>query len=353
MARQPGSVTLRLTPWSIVRAVGMLGLTIAALALVAASARVLGWILAAAIVAGLLHPMRAALARRIHRGLALAVVAVATLTLAAGVVWAVVDDITEQIDDLQRALPRAARQLERSERFGEIATEARLADRAESFANGLPERLRGGDVQDALRSAATRGVAFLATAVLTVFFLLHGPRLVRAALDQLPDHRRSDAERVAAAVYRRSWHYVAGTIAMAAMAGILAYGMAWVTDVPGKAPLALFVALLDVLPLIGVVLGTAPLILLVATNATWQATVAVGLVLVGWQVFEALYLQRRIEERSLHLGAFVTFGVAMVGLELYGIGGMLVGLVVAVLVAATADEVFGHGPRSSSVASGG
>jgi predicted PurR-regulated permease PerM len=333
----------------------MLGLTIGLLALVAASARVIGWVLAAAILAGLLHPVRAALARRIHRGLALAVVVIVSLGVAAALVWAVVDDVAEQVDELQRALPRAARQLERSETFGETAQELRLSERASSFVAQLPERLRGGEVQDAIRSAATRSIAFLATAVLTVFFLLHGPRLLAAGVRQLPAHRQEEVDRVGRAVYRRSWHYVAGTLAMSVMAGLIAYGCAWVLEVPGPAPLALFVAMLDVLPLIGIVLGAVPLILLAATNATWQGTVAIGVILVTWQVIEGVYLQRRVEEHSLHLGVFLTFAVAMVGLELYGIGGALVGLVLTVVAAATADEVLGHGPHASStrVGSGG
>ena len=74
---------------------------------------------------------------------------------------------------------------------------------------------------------------------------------------------------------------------------------------------------------------------------------SVALVMVGWQVFEALVLQRRVEERSLHIGPFVTVAVAMVGIELYGIGGALVSVIGVVFLAAVLDEVWGHGPHSS------
>jgi hypothetical protein len=57
----------------------------------------------------------------------------------------------------------------------------------------------------------------------------------------------------------------------------------------------------------------------------------------------------------VHVGPFLTVAVAMIGLEVYGIGGALVLLVVVVLVAAILDEVAGDGPQSSSasVTSGG
>jgi predicted PurR-regulated permease PerM len=355
MAPTPRSALLRLTPGSVVRAVVMLGLTLVLIGVVTASARVIGWLLVAATLAALLHPVVIVLARRIPRGVALAVVVLVTLGITVGIAYAVVDDLSRQLHELQRAVPRAARELERSKRFGKGAREIHLAERAKAFVDELPERLRGGDVQSALRSAATRGVAFLATGVLTIFFLIHGPRLLEAAVRQLPQGRRADARRVGMSVYRRWWHYVTGTLVMAAMAGLVAYACASAIDTPGKAPLALWMALLSAIPVVGVVLGAVPLILLAATTASWQGSVGVTAVLLGWQVFEALVLQRRVEERSVHVGPFITVAVAMIGLEVYGIGGALVLLVVVVLVAAILDEVAGDGPQSSSasVTSGG
>ncbi|MCU1378950.1 MAG: hypothetical protein JWN29_1933 [Acidimicrobiales bacterium] len=326
----------------------MLGLTFAFLGLVSASARVIGWLLVAAALAALLHPVVGVLARRMPRGVALAIVVLAALGLTVAIAYAVVDDIVSQLGDLQRAVPSAARELERSHRFGEAAREMHLAERAKAFVDELPERLRGGDVQSAIRSAATRGVAFLATGVLTIFFLIHGPRLLAAAVRQLPAGRRDDVRRIGMAVYRRWWLYITGTLTMATMAGLVAYGCASAIDAPGKAPLALWMALLSAIPVVGVVLGALPLILLAATTASWQGSVGVTVVLLGWQVFEAVVLQRRVEESSLHIGPFVTLAVAMIGLEMYGIGGALVALVATVLAAAILDEVAGHGPQSSS-----
>ena len=340
--------TLRLSPSSVIRAVVMLGLTVAALALVASSTRVIGWIAAAAVLAGLLEPLVEVLSRKVPRGLALAAVVLGSLGLAAGIGYAVVDDVAQQVDELEEALPDAARELEQSDRFGEVAREIELGDRAETFVRELPERLRGGEVDEALRAAATRGVAFLATAVLTIFFLIHGERLVRSAIRQLPAARQAAATRIALSTYRRTWRYISGSLLMAAMSGLIAYGCAVIADLPGKAPLALWIALWDLVPLLGIVLGALPMILLTATTSTWQATVAIAVLLLTWQAVEALRLQRRVEERSLHIGPFVTIAVGMVGLELYGIGGALVALVVTVLVAAVLDETFGHGPHSSA-----
>lgn len=333
---------------SIVLAVAMLAVTIAALAMLSASTRVIGWIVTAATLASLLHPIVAALGRRMPRGLALAVVVLGILALAGGVAWRVVDDIGDQLEELQTALPEAAAEIEQSDRFGEAAREAELAERVETFVDELPERLRGGDAASALRSAATRGVAFLATAVLTIFFLIHGGRLLTSGANQLREDRRDRAKQVAAAAYPRAWRYIVGSIGMALIAGLLTYGCAQVLDLPGAAPLALWMALVDVVPVLGVVLGALPLVLLTAVTSPWWQTTLVALLLFGFQVLETTTLQKRVERRSIHLGPFVTIAVAMVGLELYGIGGALIALVAVVAVLAAADEIV----ESAEVGSG-
>jgi predicted PurR-regulated permease PerM len=341
MAVPQRNVTLRLRPASIALAVVLLGLAIGGLALLAASTRVIGWILTAATLAGLLHPVVERLRWYLPRALALATVVFVSLGVVAGIGYAVVDELNAQLHELEEAVPRAAREVEESERFGEAATEIHLAERAEAFVDELPSRLRGGEVQDAIRSAATRGVAFLATGVLTIFFLIHGPRLLMAASKQVGGVRSRRVRRVGFEAYRRSWRYIAGSLGMAGIAGLLSYACASAIDVPGAAPLGVWMALLDFVPVLGVVLGALPLVLLAAATTPWWQTALVGAVLVGGQLVEVLYLQKRVERASLHIGPFVTIAVAMVGLELYGIGGALVALVATVVLAATLDEVVG------------
>jgi predicted PurR-regulated permease PerM len=67
-------------------------------------------------------------------------------------------------------------------------------------------------------------------------------------------------------------------------------------------------------------------------------------VFLAWQLVEATVLQRRLERRSLHVGPFVTVALAMIGLELYGIGGALAAAALAVVAAALADELLPTDP---------
>ena len=338
MAAAPAE-RLRFTPRSLVVAVAMLGLTLALLRLAAASGRVIGWVVAAAAVAGLLHPLVQALSTRLPHGVAVALVAVGTLACVAAVVYGLVDNVVEETRALQRSAPEAAEEIERSGRFSGLAREFRLAERTGRFVKAVPERLRGGTPAEALRAAATRGVAFLATGVLTLFFLLHGPRLARAAADQVHDPaRRHRLERVAVAAYHRAFRYALGTVLMAVAAGVVAYLAASTADLPGPVPLALWVALWDVVPVVGAAVGATPVVALAAVTASPGWAIALAVVFVAYQVLEDLVFQPRVERTSIKVGPFLTAAGGLLGLEVYGVGGALLAVLAVTLAAAAVDE---------------
>jgi predicted PurR-regulated permease PerM len=278
------------------------------------------------------------LARRIPRGLAVAVVAIGALATVGAVSYGAVDDVVEQTANLEEAAPRLAQEIEEDSRFSAAASEFDLSERTEAFVRGVPERLRGGTPAEAIRSAATRGLSFLAVFVLTLFFLLHGPNLAAAAGRQIhDDQRRAQFEHVAGAVYHRAFGYARGTLVVAALAGVVAYALARIADVPGPAPLALWVVLWDAVPLVGAVIGALPIIVLAGVIEP-VAGVLLLVAFVAYQVAEYLFLQRRLERRTLRLGPFLTAAAGFAGLELYGLTGALLAILAAAMVVVALDE---------------
>ena len=340
MASPAATERLRITPRSLVVAVGLLGLTLALLAVMAASRRVLGWLVAAAAIAGLLYPLVERVGRKVPRGLAVAIVVLTTLLTIGLTTYQVIDDIRDQTDRLRTAVPAAARRLERDEgRLAELAREAELSERAQRFVDSVPERLRGGTAADALRSAATRGVAYLATGVLSIFFLLHGPKLLAGAAAQVRDPlRRARLERVATAAYVRGFGYARGTIAMALTAGLFAWLVATVADVPGPAPLAVWTGLWDAVPYFGAVIGALPIVVLAGIGNPERGAVLI-LIFVAYEVLETFVLQRRLEKGTVRVGPFLTAAGGAAGLELYGLGGALLFLLAIALAVAALDEL--------------
>jgi predicted PurR-regulated permease PerM len=333
---------LKLSPRSVAVAVGMVAATLVLLRVFVASARVLGWLAAATCLAALLHPAVAFLQRRVPRVVAVLGVVALTLGVIGSVVYLGVDGVRRQADFLQEEAPRAARRLERSERFGDAAREFQLQKRVRQFVEDLPQRLRGGDTATALRSAASRGVAFLASSVLTLFLLVQGPHLVDAGLRQIADHeRRRRTKHLLTQAYLRSWRYVVFTLGRAVLAGLFAYVVCRWQHVPAPTLLSLWVAAWSVVPLMGIVVGAIPVVLLALPNSLDRAE-AIGFLFVAYQAAEVLLVQRRLEARSMHVGPALTLLAAMAGLELYGVGGLVVSVVVVVFAAAIAHELAPH-----------
>lgn len=330
---------LRITPRSAVLAVAMFGLTLLLLRVAVASQRVLGWMLAAAAIAGLLHPLVVRLARLVPCGVAVLAVVAGAAAAAGGLGYGLVDAVVTETARLEKAAPAAAGRIEKDDRFGDLARDVRLAERAEQFVEELPERLRGGTPADAIRAAATRGVAYLATVVLSIFFLLHGGALASGVLRQLrAGPTRDRIERVAVSGFHRGFGYARVSIVMSVGAGLVAYLVARAAHVPGPLPLALWVALWDLVPILGFAIGALPIVVLGGVGHTGRG-LAIAAVFVAYQVLEALVLQRRLERRTVRLGPFLTTAGGLAGLELYGMGGVLVALLVLALAVAALDEL--------------
>lgn len=340
MAAAGGSERLRVSNRSIALFVGLFGLTLLVLRMVSAAQRVLGWMLVAASVAGLVHPLvRRLEGRGWKRGRAALLIAFGGLLVVGGVTYRVVDDVRIGMDRLQQAAPAAAKQVERSERFGEAAKSVKLTERTTVFIDELPERLRGGTAPEALRAAATRGVAFLTTFVMTLFLLLHGPRLADAALRQIGDEERREHVRwIARRAYRKAFGYAAGCLGMAVLAAAVAYAAARAADVPGAAALALWVAIWDVVPIIGAFTGALPIVVLATVDDPMKGVV-LAVAFLAYQVFEDLVLEPRLEDSTMRLGPFLTVAAGLAGLELRGLPGALIAVLAVATVAAALDEI--------------
>jgi len=181
----------------------------------------------------------------------------------------------------------------------------------------------------------------LATGVLTVFFLQHGPRLARSARDQFRDERlRRRLETLAVVVYRRAFGYASASLAMSLAAGLAAFLVARMAHVPGPAALGVWVGLWDLVPLAGAFVGALPIVGLAAASSGSRAE-GVIVAFVVYQFVENLLVQRNVERATVRVGPFVTLTAAFVGLELSGVAGALLAILAATLAVSAADELAG------------
>ena len=119
-----GLRTLNLSARSVFAVVAAIGFALVFRNVFERSTRIIGWFLAASVVAALVFPAVAALSRTIRRGLALVVVVVALLATLGLVLYAAIDDVRTELKHLQELAPEAAQRLEESERWGEVVKRA-------------------------------------------------------------------------------------------------------------------------------------------------------------------------------------------------------------------------------------
>ena len=330
---------VRITAGSAAAAVAAVVLTIVAQRVFVAAHAPLSWAAAAVVVAVLIDPIVDALDRRIPRLPAVII----GLTVAAAAIWGVIyvafDELSTGIDRLGESAELAAEELEaRDDNLGELARDAEVARRVDLFVSTLDERVTGGE--DVIESTAGTAPTYFLGAILTLFLLSYGPRLARSAVDQLPDpdQRARVTDQVTSALHR-SRRAIFFTVGEGVLVGLAVAAAARLLGMPVPAALGLAAGVMALLPHVGILLGTIPLVLLVLALRSDAAAIVTAVVVLAVQLGDSFWLRRRIAARSVDIGLLVPWVVVLVGYAVYGVGGAAYGLAFAVFGLALLDEI--------------
>jgi len=330
---------VRISPRSAVVGVAVFVLAVLAQRVFIAAHAPLSWAAAAAVVAVLIDPIVDRLDRRIPRLPAVIVALLVTATAVWGVVYVAFDDLSSGVDRLGDAGEEAAAELEdRTDRVGEVARDVDATRRVEAFVDALDERVTGRE--EVLATTAGTAPTYFVAGILTLFLMSYGPRLARSAVEQIPDPgtRRTVTEVVTRALHR-SRRAIFLIVGEGVLAGLAVAAVASMLDVPSPAALGLAAGIMALLPHVGLVLGTLPLILLVLALRSDLAALVTLAVVLACQFLDSFWLRRRIALRSVHTGLLVPWVVALVGYAVYGVGGTAYGLAFAVFGLAILDEI--------------
>jgi predicted PurR-regulated permease PerM len=335
---QPHRV-VRISARSAAVAVASVVLAIIALRVFVAAHAPLSWAAAAAVVAVLIDPIVDKLDKRIPRLPAVIIALLVTTAAVWGIVYAAFDDLSGGVDRLGEAAQQAAEDLEdRDDRIGRLARDVEASRRVDLFVDALDDRVTGGD--DVLTTTAGTAPTYFVSGILTLFLMSYGPRLATAAVNQLPDERaRRSITDIVASALQRSRRAIFFTVGEGLLAGLVVAAVAALLDVPAPAALGLAAGVMALLPHVGLVLGTLPLVLLVLAMRSGVATVVTVAIVVTCQLLDSFLLRRRISRNSVHIGLLVPWVVTLVGYSVYGVGGAAYGLAIAVFVLAVLDEL--------------
>lgn len=325
---RPLRVTVGAQPVALV--LGAVAVAIMAFTVAGAARRILGWALACAIVAIVVEPVVHALSRYLPRVVAIVVTLLLTAAIGATVAAGVLQDLGNQFDRLRVELPRAAAELESE---GGLAENVRLRERVEELLDDVR------DPRSGLASEAPGTLsAYFVSGILTIFLLASGPKLARAALDQVRDAAwRARLRLVTGEALRRGRVYVLASLAKGAAAGLVAGVLCWVEGVPAPVVLGVAAGVGSVIPGLGIVLAGIPALVLEAGLGTPAGIVRLAVVYIALQIADGLVVRRIISPRSLVVGPAAVVIALVIGFEVYGLGGALYGAALAVFLMAGLD----------------
>jgi predicted PurR-regulated permease PerM len=296
--------------------------------------QVLLWILIGIILAIALAPAVGWLANhKVPRVLAALGVSLTAIVLIAAVAVAIAWPVVQQAGDFIREVPAIVKTV-----FGPggqlrfIEVRFHVLERLAAITPGdVAAALLGS--QDAIVSALTRAASFAAAAItiltIMIMLLMQGQRAWLAALSIFVADERYWAERIGQDFLRAVGGYVRGNIAISFVAGVCAYIVLRILGIPYAETLAVTVALLDVIPLVGATIGAVIVVIVgFATGGTTDGIILLAY-FIGYQQFENNVLQSMVYSKTVSLSPIVVFVAALIGAVLGGIVGVLLAIPLA------------------------
>ena len=174
-------------------------------------------------------------------------------------------------------------------------------------------------------------LALLTIFVLTILLLLEGPLIRAGLLGMMSDERAERYSRVAREVNRSVTGYMLGNFLTSLIAGIVVFVALLATGVPFPYLWALWVALVDFLPMIGGALAGIPVVLFAAFHSLSAGIVTLAVFLVYTQI-ENHILNPVIMSRTVKVNPLLVLLSILVGASIGSwIGGIFGAFVAALL----------------------
>jgi predicted PurR-regulated permease PerM len=297
--------------------------------------RTLSALALAALLAFALNPLVEALKRRTgwHRRTAAGVVLV-TAALVVSVVAALITVPTiHEVRDFNKQIPQTVKDLGQLPIVGPRLREANASEKVQNWLNDAPKHLSANSkpIENAAGAVADGVAAALFTLLLAITILLDGEFIIGGIRRLVPARRRADADRMGRLVYQVIGRYIAGTLLVAALAGVVMLTGSLALNVPLAPLIAVWVAITNPIPQIGGFLGGAVFVLLAVTQGAVIGVIALAIFLV-YQQLENHVLQPLIIGRAVRLSPPATMVAALVGVAA---GGLVGGLFAIPLLGAT------------------
>jgi predicted PurR-regulated permease PerM len=295
----------------------------------------ISYLLFATFIAVALSAPVAWLSQRMPKGLAITIVYLAVVLVPIGVGAILIPPLVRAAADLVGNFPAYVDDLKQT--VSENDTLQNLNDnfdvttKLEEFATNAASKLDDvasvlADVGAGIVGSVFAGVTIL---IMSLFIVSRGGKWIDMALSTRPPREAEVIKRALDNMSVAVGAYVGGAILQSLIAGVVTFIVLSILGVPAPLALAVVVAVLDLIPLVGATLG-AILVGIVTLFVDFPSVTIIWIVwAILYQQFENYVIQPRIQGRMVQLDPFIIVIAALFGGTLIGIVGALVAIPVA------------------------
>lgn len=265
------------------------------------------------------------------RGAAILVTTAAFFLIFIGLATAIAAPITSQGVKFAKQAPQYLTQAQQGKGpVGAIAKRFHLEKQLRKAVPAISRSLSRlpSQVVGVLRSAATTAFRVAIVIILAIFMLIEGPALVGAFMAGVPAERRESTRAVGQTTARVVSGYTIGVVALGILNGLVTAVALTATGVPFVSSLAVWAAVVDVLPIVGGLIAIVPAALFSFAHSVVAGIVVVG-VMFAYQQVKNHVLYPLAVGRAVQLNALLVLVAVLAGSTLMGIPGALLAIPIA------------------------
>jgi predicted PurR-regulated permease PerM len=292
------------------------------------------WTLAAAFLAIALNPLVERLEPRLGRRVAATVVVLASVIGLLAIVAALVMPFVTQVDRLSTAVPQAISEARQDSTIKRLDQRYHIAEHAKQHLDSLPDVVFG-----AAGTVLGGAVAVSTIFFLTLFLLYELPGIARVALAQIPPERRPRFVAAARHMNRNVGGYVAGNLVISVICGAVTTLALYLLDVPYSLALGVFMAVFDLIPLVGATIGSVVVIAAAFIFVGTTAGIAMFVIVNVYQQVENHVLQPLVYGRTVQIPSLIVLIAVLCGGAALGLVGALLAIPIAGTIHAVSREL--------------
>jgi predicted PurR-regulated permease PerM len=263
--------------------------------------------------------------------------------------------IVHDIEGLAHKLPGYVHDFENwannNQQFQELNQKYGITQKLTQEASTLPSHLSSGasTIGSFTVSLLEHLLAAITVITLTFFLLMDGRGMVQRGTGRLPSIQRDRARRIADRVAEVVKAYVSVNLLLAIAAGILTWGFLEAEGFHLALPLAVLVAFLDLIPLIGLTIGGfSVFIVLLIDGGPGDAIVWLAIFLVYQQLQDRIIQPLLYKGGALKVNPAVAIVAVIVGANLAGVLGALLAIPTAASLGVVIDELVFSGSAGAA-----